>query len=184
MASPFEDKPMTAPKIVLTTVLTTLTALVFAVVLAVSLLPAGAIAHGGWQSGAANSGGFGRHFGGRHGASMADRCERMSTKHTRVAGALATAYLDLDDEQSAALQPLLEIADRWRSDSQALCLSLATADNHSVQSGMVALEQLLSRSAEAVADMQPAYAAFEATLNVDQRDQIQTALNHEHNNES
>lgn len=170
---------MTVPKIILTTVLTTITALAFAVVFGATLLPAGAIAHGGWSS----SGHGSAHFGSRRGGNLQDRCERLSEQHTRVAGAMVTAYLDLDDAQEAALQPMLDVLDSWRADGQSLCLELANQPNHSVDLGLSTMQAFLARSASAMAELQPAYAAFAGSLSTAQQAKIQAMLDRHHAND-
>ncbi|MFK7913557.1 MAG: hypothetical protein AB8B93_06550 [Pseudomonadales bacterium] len=171
---------MTTAKILLTTVLTTLTALAFAVVLGASLLPSGAIAHSVWAPGGDHGRKMGGHFSKRGGATLAERCERLSGQHTRMAGAVVSAYLDLDDSQESAMQPLLEVLDSWRADGQAMCFEAAASQEHSVGSAMAMLESLLARSATAVAELQPAYSAFEATLSDAQRTKIQDGIDRHH----
>ncbi|MGI9324986.1 MAG: hypothetical protein ACR2PZ_07190 [Pseudomonadales bacterium] len=167
---------MSGPKIVLTAVATTLTVIVFAGVLAASVVPVGAIAHGGGFG----AGHFGGHRRGHRGGDLIDRCERLASDHTRVATAVTSAYLDLSDNQEQALAPVLGVLNSWRADTAELCLQVAQSETHDVATGLVSLEAFLARSAAAVAELQPAYSGFEASLNDEQRDTIKRMLDRHH----
>ncbi len=167
---------MSGPKIVMTTVATTLTVLVFAAVLAASVLPVGAIAHGGGFG----AGHFGGHRRGHGGGNLIERCERLASDHTRVASAVASAYLDLSDNQEQALAPALDVLNSWRADTAELCLQVAQSETHDVPTGLASLQAFLDRSATAVAELQPAYSSFEASLNDDQRATIKRMLDRHH----
>ncbi len=166
---------MSTGKIILTTVITTLAALVFSAVAAVSLLPFGAEAHGGFRG----------HMGGgdnqdRHARAL-KHCERLSPAHTRVVQAAITAGLDLDDSQEAALAPVIDVLDNWRSTMSDTCGELANGDmQHDVDTGLALMERVLSDSASAISELRPAYAEFSAQLNDEQQAHIQNMLQRHH----
>lgn len=164
---------MNTPKIVITTVLSTLVVLAFTAVFASGLMPRTASAHGGFS---------GTHFRGpgRHGGDLADRCERLGRDHSRLASAIASSYLDLDAAQEVALEPLLAIGNRWREDTQALCLQLAGAENHSVDQGLATMEAFLDRSAGTAGELRAAWRDFEAQLTPAQQATITAMLSRHH----
>ncbi len=162
---------MNAPKLIITTVLTTLVVLGFTAVFASGLLPSQAVAHPVFSADR------GHHFSGRHrGAPLAERCERLSRDPSRVASAMVTAYLDLDDAQEQALAPLLDVASRWREDSLTLCREVAAAEEHSIELGLSTMETFLSRSASAAGELRGAWGDFSATLTAEQQDTIREML--------
>jgi hypothetical protein len=117
---------------------------------------------------------------GRHGGTLADRCERLGRDHSRLAGAIATTYLDLDATQEGALEPLLAIGNRWREDTQTLCLELAGAESHSVDQGLATMEAFLDRSAGTAGELRAAWRDFEAQLTPAQQATITAMLSRHH----
>ncbi|MEM1230419.1 MAG: hypothetical protein AAGI15_07785, partial [Pseudomonadota bacterium] len=147
----------------------------FTAVFATGLLPSQAIAHPvfGAERGQA--------FSGRHrSAPLAERCERLSRDPSKVASAMVTAYLDLDDVQEQALAPLLDVASRWREDSLTLCREVAAAEQHSVDLGLATMETFLSRSASAAGELRSAWSDFSATLSAEQQDTISEMISRHH----
>lgn len=166
---------MSASKIVLTTVLTTLTALVFVVVAAVSLLPFGAEAHGGFRG---HWSGDGAHAGNRHERAL-QRCQSMSPAHTRVVEAAISAGLNLDDSQEQSLAPVISVLDEWRQSTADTCAQLA-GEEQSLEQHLSAMEQVLRTSADSLAELRPAMTNFAAGLDAEQRDRIQSLMQRHH----
>lgn len=164
---------MSTPKIVITTTLTTLIVVAFTAVFASGLMPGQASAHGSFGGG---------HFrgAGRHGGDLTDRCERLGRDHSKLASAIASSYLDLDAAQETALEPLLAIGNRWREDTQALCLQLAGTDEHSVDQGLATMEAFLGRSATAAGELRSAWQDFEGQLTPAQQATITQMLSRHH----
>lgn len=157
---------MSAPKIVLTTILTLIIVIAFGAVAASALLPREAIAHAAFGPKAMHR------FSGVGRADLASRCERLSRDHSRLASAMVTAYLDLDSAQEDALDPMLDVVSRWREDSQSLCFELADAESPSIDAGLASMEAFLSRTASAAGELRAAYSGFEATLTAEQQQTI------------
>ncbi len=158
---------MSLGKIILTTVLTTLTALFFTAVVAASFLPGGAQAHGFGKFGGSGIGRHGSHRGGP--GRMLAHCEHLSPAHTRVMQAAISAGLDLSDAQEAALAPIIDVVDGLREQVQASCKTMPPQD---VDAGLATMQNLLQDSANALADIRPAYANFYASLTADQQAHI------------
>lgn len=145
---------MTNPRIILLTVLS--------VLLAVSA--AGVVA-----SGALGGGHHGGHGWRAHGHG-GNPCARLTRHSSRVAEVLIEEHLDLDDAQLEQLRPMLSVVDAWRTDVAAACESGRTAAD--IPAALLSLEQALTRSAQAVRDLRPAYDTFHGALNAEQQAHI------------
>ncbi len=139
---------------------------VLSVLLAVSA--AGVVA-----SGALGGGHHGGHSWRGHGHG-GNPCAPLTKHSTRVAEVLIEEHLDLDDAQVQQLQPVLAVVDTWRTDLAAACESGRGAAD--VPSALVALEEALTRSAQAVRELRPAYDTFYGALNTEQRAHISQAM--------
>jgi hypothetical protein len=147
-------------KIVVTAVLTTLAVVSLGVVATTALWPDTAQAHAmGVMRGYGHSGqgGF---------ASRGAHCARFGPRHTQLLEAFVSIELGLDDSQDQALQPVIEAVDRWRSDTVETCENQSIS---TVPEGLEILQQVLSRSEQAVAEISPLFTSFYATLDVEQR---------------
>ena len=154
--------------ILLTTVI--VAAIIFAT--AASLFPATAQAH----AFAGARGGWGVHrAGGHHGGANGDHCARLDMPVAKLAGVMIDDHLGLNDSQRALLTPALDIVESWQSQTRTQCERLTGGD---LASGLDALEQTLRLSAESVAQLRPAYAAFHDSLDQSQRQHIEEALQH------
>ena len=156
---------MTPGKIVLTTVLTVFTLLAFVGVAATTFLPRAAEAHG-FRA-------MGGHGGGDRHQRMLQHCERLGPAHTRVVEAMISASLDLNDSQEEALQPIMRVLDDWRAAAAQRC---ADGEITSIDDGLALAEGMLSASATAVAELRPAWSAFDAQLSDEQRARIGAML--------
>jgi hypothetical protein len=152
-----------------------LTAVIVAAIIfatAASLFPARAEAHA--FSGA--HGGWGMHrAGGHHGGATGDHCARLDMPITKLAAVMIDDHLDLSDNQRALLTPALDIAESWQNLTRTQCERLTGSD---MATGLDALEQTLRLSADSVAQLRPAYAAFHDSLDESQRKHIIDALQH------
>ena len=138
-------------QIVVTTVLTTLAVLTLIGVFAASTFwPEAALAHGLM----------------RHGGPGGDHCARLDAKHTRHVRALISAELDLDDAQDIALEPVIEVLERWRVDAAETCNAVSLT---SVDDGLASLQSILGRSEQAIAELRPAFEGFYTALTPEQQ---------------
>ena len=153
--------PMNQSKIIVTTVLSTLLVTALGMTLAGSLAPGLATAHAG-------GGGWRGH------RSHGDPCARLSRSHTRVVEAVVATHLDLDSDQEAAMEPLLEVLDGWRVALSESCVQGVAADD--VPEALAAIEQALGDSAAAVGELKARYGAFYGVLNDEQKSQIDDAF--------
>ncbi len=101
-------------------------------------------------------------------------CARLTRHSSRVAEVLIEEHLDLNDAQLDQLQPVLAVVDAWRTDLAVSCESGRSAAD--VPSALVALEDALTRSAQAVRELRPAYDTFYAALNAEQQAHISQAM--------
>jgi hypothetical protein len=138
---------------------------------AASLIPGFAEAHAGNGWRAHRSGGY--HDG-------TDRCARLDFPMGGVAGVVIQDHLDLDEDQRARLQPMLDIVESWRTSTRDACQRLNDAD---IAGHLDVLEQVLRRSAGSVAELKPAYAAFYEGLGPEQRAHLDKAMSHHHGQE-
>lgn len=159
---------MTPGKIVLTTVLTVFTLIAFASVAATAFFPFAVEAHGMRGHGGATSD--------RH-ERMLQHCKRMGPAHTRVIEAAVSAALDLDNAQEDALQPVIGVLDNLRETAVSTCDNLQI---DSVDGGLAAMQQMLGASADAIAELRPAYANFEASLNDEQKAHVAEMIARHH----
>lgn len=103
-----------------------------------------------------------------------DRCARFGPKHITAAQAMVAAHLDLNDEQEAKLDPLLTVVEAWREDVVATCqASIANTPD-----GLKTMQQVLERSAIALADMQLGFEDFYASLDDEQRAHMDRWVEH------
>ena len=152
---------MTAFKIVVTAVLATLATLAFGVAAVWALWPATA------EAGV----GIAQHAGGWH-ADAGNHCARIDTRHIRIGEAIITTGLDLDDTQQASLAV---IATRMQTLSDDLRATCETTDLTSLDGSLLGVENALTMSAAALAEVRPLINDFYAGLSDAQR-----ATLHEH----
>lgn len=155
---------MNQMQIVVTTVLTTLAVLTMIGVFAASTFwPEAALAHGLM----------------RHGGPSADgnHCTRLDAKHTRHIRALISAELDLDDAQDVALEPVIDVLERWRLDAVETCNGV---DTTSLDDGLAAFQAVLDRSGQAIAELRPAVDAFYTQLSAEQQVDLDAWIDHHH----
>ena len=153
---------MKSTYMIATTVLTTLTVLVFVGAFAWSVSPASALAS---SLAAAHSSPDGNH------------CARLDGKHTELLDAYLRITLELDDSQHQALTPVIDIVEEWRQDTVTACES-AQLDN--VDASLAAMQAVLGRTEQAIADLRPAFGEFQAQLSEEQKAQIDGMLAHHH----
>ena len=157
-------------KVVITAVLTTLAVILFGTVAGTALWPDSAQAH---AMGAARS--FGHHGMHQNLASGEQHCDRFGPRHTQLLEAFVTIELGLDDNQEQALGPVMEAVDRWRSDAVQTCESISVS---TVPEGLDALQQVLLRSEQAVAEIAPLITTFYGALNAEQQANLNGWVNH------
>jgi hypothetical protein len=87
------------------------------------------------------------------------------------------AGLDLDAAQQTALEPVMDVVERWRIDTVAACEALGET---SVGGHLDTLETLLTRTRDAVVELKPAFDGFETSLNAEQRSELAGWLDHSH----
>ncbi len=164
---------MQPAQIIVTVLLTAVivAAIIFAT--AISLFPGAAQAHGF----SAAHGGWSMHRAGAHGrkggAVTDDHCRRLDFPMARVAGVMIDEHLELNDNQRELLEPALGVVASWQSQTRSQCERLTGSD---VDTGLDALEQILRISAQSVADLKPAYAAFHASLDSSQQEHLAQAM--------
>jgi Spy/CpxP family protein refolding chaperone len=160
---------MKTQKLLLTSILTISVFGLFGAVLASGLLPTTASAggllmahnHGG-------HGGWGRHCG-------ADQEHAAELIH-----AFVSIRLDLDEAQESALDEVVGVVDRWHRDLP-VCEHPAFAD---APAALAALNEVVDQTGAAMAELQPAFAAFYAALTPEQQERLNSWLRHHHGSET
>lgn len=164
---------MSTGKIIFTTVLTTLAALGVIAAVGFAVMP------GDVQAGAygkfAGGHGFAGHGRGHGSQDMTAHCDKFSPDNTRIVEAVIGAKLDLNDEQKQALAPIISVVDDLRADAQNSCQQMPPQD---VDAGLAMMEHMLQKSADAVAQIRPAYQTFYTGLDAEQQADIQDMIKH------
>lgn len=151
-------------QIVVTTVLTTLAVLTLIGVFAVSTFwPEAALAHSLMRHGGSSTTG--------------DHCARLDAKHTRHVRALISAELDLDDAQDIALEPVIEVLERWRVDAVETCNAVSLT---SVDDSLASLQSILGRSEQAIVELRPAFEGFYIALTPEQQADLDGWIEYHH----
>jgi len=154
---------------IVTAVLTTLVVVSLGMVATTAFWPDTAQAHGMRMPGIGHQGGHGGFASGeRH-------CARFGPRHTELLEAFVSIELGLDENQDIALQPVMQAIDRWRSDTVETCEALSV---NTVPEGLDTLQQVLSRSEQAVAEISPLFTSFYATLDEEQRASMDGWVSH------
>lgn len=164
---------MSTGKIIVTTVLTTLAALFFIAAVGFSVLPGDVQAAGYGKF--AGEHGFGGHRRGHGSLDMTAQCDKLSPDNTRIMEAVLSAKLELKDEQKQALSPIISVVDDLRAEAQSSCLQMPPQD---VDAGLAAMQKMLQKSADALAEIRPAYQTFYAGLDAEQQADIQDMIKH------
>jgi hypothetical protein len=167
---------MQISQIIVTVLITTVivAAIIFAT--AVSVFPRTVQAHafGNWHtSGSA----FGGQHGGSHRGHGGNPCARLDLPVGKLASVMVEEHLELNADQRNLLQPVTATLDAWRVEVKQQCDSFDPAN---IPAAMTAMETLLRSSADRIAELQPAYAAFHASLDDTQKQHIESALQHRH----
>ena len=161
-------------KVVVTTVLTTLVVISLGAVAATALWPDSAEAHG--PNGMRGFGHHGMHAGF---ASHGDHCARLGPRHTQLVEAYLSIHLGLTENQEQALQPVMQAVDRWRADAVETCRNVSIT---TLPEGLDVLQEVLSRSEQAVAEIAPQFSAFYATLTEEQQASMDSWVSHHNQN--
>ncbi len=151
-------------QIVVTTVLTTLAVLTLIGVFAASTFwPEAALAHGLMRHGGSSTTG--------------DHCARLDAKHTRHVRALISAELDLDDAQDIALEPVIEVLERWRVDAVETCNAVSLT---SIDDSLASLQSILGRSEQSIVELRPAFEGFYTALTPEQQTDLDGWIEYHH----
>lgn len=167
---------MQIPQLIVTILVTTVivAAIIFAT--AASIFPRTAEAHafGNWHGAGGGLGGWhGRHRGYGGG----DPCARLDLPVGKLAGVMVEDHLKLTADQRKLLEPMLATLEGWQSDAKAQCTALTHDD---IPGSLKAMESMLRLSADRIAELQPAWDTFHASLDDTQRAHIAQAMQRRH----
>jgi hypothetical protein len=110
------------------------------------------------------------------GSGYAGPCHRFDDTHLALAAAYAEVVLELDDVQTTALDPMLDVIRRWHDDAGAYC-------GDGLQSAPTLLRSaagLLQRTSTAAHELLPAFDAFYATLTAEQQERLNSWIRERH----
>ncbi len=152
--------------IIITTVLTTLAVLVVGAITAWALWPINA-----------EAGAMGDFHQSTLETQQVSHCHRLENDHTKLVQAVVTATLDLDINQQNALQPVTEVVENWRAEALKTCQTL---DLSSIDSSLASLQVILAQGSDAITEFRPAFDEFYASLDDNQRNQINEFIQSHH----
>ena len=102
-------------------------------------------------------------------------CSRFGSAHIELGEAVISTTLDLNEDQEAALAPVTQAAQRWRTEAQNLCESANFSD---VDTSLESVEQALDMGASAMKEMRPLISNFYASLSEEQQAKVQEFVQH------
>ena len=154
----------------LSSVLTITVIGLFGAVLTTSLLPGSATAGGLLASHMHNMNSGHSRWGSGH-------CREPDAQTARLIRAYLGITLDLDEAQETQLEPVIGVLDRWHAEASAFC------DHEAISNAPAALrqiDQLVTRTSEAMAELLPAFEAFYAALTPEQQERLNSWINQHH----
>ncbi len=93
-------------------------------------------------------------------------CNHLNnSRHIEIGEAVVIAALDLDDTQAAALEPITDSLDNWRTVIAELCTN---HDHSDIDGSLAAMQQALDTSSATLATLRPQLQAFLAGLSEEQ----------------
>lgn len=152
--------------LLLTSVLTIAVVGLFATVLTTSLLPGTATA-GHVLTGHLH--GDGRP--GRWGAA----CGALDDRTARLLSAYVSISLDLDESQASALEPVIEVVERWHGEGGLCHGEIATAP-----AALDELDRLLDQTRTALNELRPAFEVFYGSLTTEQQERLNGWISRHH----